>query len=290
MAAASSVMVPLLIHPLFPLFFSNLTTALTLIYTSPRSLIRLGAVPPIFLSLWLSLPTYLKSTGRVPWAAFLAGNTILAALQFVDLALLRQWTFQNHARSLFIERPQQHEKNLAPRSSSHPSFKDKLYFAYFIALSSRHIGTPYEAKCVPPFSSSRPDYVPSRTHFILKRAAIGILSYILLDLTAVLARSQHIANNAVYRPPEHIPVFARLNAITFAEMLTRFQDAMAYYVFCYCLIQCYTNFFACLVVGLRIDKVEYWRPNFGTLQDGYDLRQFWGYVVLLVRPDVYSRS
>lgn len=55
---------------------------------------------------------------------------------------------------------------------------------------------------------------------------------------------------------------------------------MGYYVFCYCLIQCYTSIFACMVVGLNVDRVEYWRPNFDSLGEAYNLRQFWGFVII----------
>ena len=153
------------------------------------------------------------------------------------------------------------------------SLRERLYFEYLVTLSSRHIATPYEAKGVPCFSSSNPTYVPSRAQFLFKRAAIGLLSYLGLDLAALGTRSQ-LAQNAVFRPPEHIPLLVRISDVSRGELGMRVQDALGYYVFCYCLIQCYTSIFACIVVALNVGKVKRWRANFNPLGKGYNLRQF----------------
>ena len=261
-------------HPITLLLSYICTTTLTLMFTTPSSLIRPGVLILIIIGLWpLTTPTYLDRVGRVPWAAFLAGNTILSLLQYVELSLLRKWTFENEGRSLFLDR-RQRATGVEPPNAS---LRERLYFGYFVALSSRHVATPYEAKGVPCFSSSDPAYVPSRAKFLCKRAAIGLLSYLALDLAALGTRSQH-AQNAVFRPPEHIPIFARVSDVSWGELGLRVQDAMGYYVFCYCLIQCYTSIFACIVVALNVDRVENWRPNFDSLGESYNLRQFWGFV------------
>ena len=262
-------------HPVMLLFFQSCITTLVLMITSPSSLIRPGALVLILMGICFSMPTYLERAGRVPWAAFLAGNTIVGALQYVELGLLREWTFKDEGRRLFVDRRQRAEE-VEPRS---PPLRERLYFGYFVALSSRHIATPYEAKGTPGFSSSNPTYVPSRAQFLSKRLAIGLFSYLVLDLAALGTRSQH-AKGALFRPPAHIPLLARISDVSWGELGMRMQDAVGYYVFCYCLIQCYTSFFACVVVALDVDKVGYWRPNFDSLGTSYSLRQFWGCVGL----------
>lgn len=280
---APSSVLPTFSHPITLLLIYTCTPTLTLIFTSPSSLIR----PSILILLLtgissLTVPTYLDRVGRVPWAAFLAGNTILALFQYIELSLLRKWTFENEGRSLFIDRRQQRAKVVEPRTAS---LRERLYFGYFVALSSRHVATPYEAKGVPSFSSSDPTYVPSKARFLCKRAAIGLLSYLALDLAALGTRSQH-KQNAVFRPVEHVAILARVGDVSWGELGLRVQDAMGYYVFCYCLIQCYTSIFACVVVGMNVDRVEYWRPNFDSLGTSYNLRQFWGFVAPFPVPNV----
>ena len=263
-----------LLHPTMLLLFQNCFTTFVLMFTSPSSLIRPGALILISMGISFSLPMYLERVGRIPWAAFLAGNTILGALQYVELVLLRKWTFEDHGRKLFADGRRRRAKE---SELQHPSLRERLYFGYFVALSSRHVATPYEAKGVPWYSSSNPSYVPSRAGFLLKRAAIGLASYLALDVAALGARSQH-AKGALFRPPEHIPLLARIGDVSRGELGLRMQDALGYYVFCYCLIQCYTSIFACIAVALDVDKVESWRPNFDSLGTSYSLRQFWGFV------------
>lgn len=177
-------------HPLTLLSCCNTISTMTLMYTPPRSLIRPGVLILISFRTCFSLPTYLEKLDRVPWAAFLAGHTILGVLQFVKLLLLRQWTFENEGRKLLVD----HTSKAKRQKQHNASLFEKLYFGYFVALSSRHTGTPYEAKSVPPFSSSDLDYTPSRRDFLIKRVAIGILSYIALDLASLGNRSQHARN------------------------------------------------------------------------------------------------
>lgn len=259
-------------HPFFVLFCCNAITALTLMHTLPCSLIRPGVWILITLGTCFSLPTYLGTVGRVPWTAFLAGHTILGVLQFLELALLRRWTFDKEGRDLLANntlREKQQERHNA-------SLYEKLYFGYFVALSNRHTGTPFEeAKSLPPFSSSDPNYIPSRKDFLIKRFVIAVLSYIALDLASMGNRSQHV-RNATFRPPEHVSLLTRIGDVSWVELGFRFQYTVGYYAFCYCLIQCYTSILACVMVALQVDKVECWRPNFDVFEKSYSLRQFWG--------------
>lgn len=262
-------------HPAMLLFFQSCITTLVLMFTLRSSLIRPGTLVLILMGMYFSTSTYLERAGRVPWAAFLAGNTILGALQYVELGLLRSWTFDDEGRRLFVDR----QGRAGEVERQGPRLRERLYFGYFVALSSRHIATPYEAKGVPCYSSSNPTYVPSRAQFLSKRLAISLSSYLVLDLVALGTRSQH-AKGALFRPPAHIPLLARIGDVSWGELGMRMQDVVGYYVFCYCLIQCYTSLFACVVVALDVDKVGYWRPNFDSLGTSYSLRQFWGFVGL----------
>ena len=91
-------------HPITLLFIQNGISTFILMFTTPSSLIRPALLVLIVIGILGSLLAYLERVGRVPWAALLAGNTILAALQDVELSLLRKWTFQNEGRRLFVDR------------------------------------------------------------------------------------------------------------------------------------------------------------------------------------------
>ena len=275
---------PVLTHPVIIFLLQNIVTTCTLSTTTPSSSLRKGILTLMILGTWRALPTILPRVGRVPWAAFIAGYMILSVFQYVELVLLRKWTFENQGQAVLSsdlkEKPQKQQTKTHHESKQHDraiSWK-QFYLGYFVTTSSRHIRTPFEAKGVPKLSSSQPSYLPSRSLFVLKRACIALLSYFVLDIITHAQRTQHVQNNAVYRPSSSIPILARLfmGEVSRSELGLRLADAMGYYVFCYCLIQCYTSVFACAVVTLGIDDVKSWKPNFGSLSDGWSLRQFWG--------------
>ena len=258
-------------HPLTFLLGLNLASTLVLTLTSPTSIVRPGALGLMVAGFWYTLPTYLQRTGRVPWAAFLAGTTVTSILQYIEFALIRGWTYNGQGRELFIRKT---PSNRACANVGVP-WRQHLYFGYFITTSTRHIGTACEVKGVPDFSAGDPRYVPSRATFLFRRVLISFACFLFLDFAALGTRL-HKPDPSLHSP-QCIPVLARISDISQDEALTRVQDTIGYYIFCYCLIQCYTSIFACIVVGLGIDKVEYWRPNFDALGDAYNLRQFWGY-------------
>ena len=96
--------------------------------------------------------------GRVPWAAFLAGHTVTNVLQYGEIAVLGRWTLEDQGRRLYVKEHQPVEKVGSPYASL---LRDRLYFGYFFALSTRHTATPFEVRNVPPFASKNPAYVPS---------------------------------------------------------------------------------------------------------------------------------
>lgn len=258
-------------HPIVLLLFHNVVSVFVLMFTSSSSVVRPGVLLLMLTTIWLAIPNFTERIGRVSWAAFAAGNTLTTALQYIELALVKKWTFDNQGRRLFVD-PNRAAKGVKPPK---PSWRERLYFGYFIALSTRHTATPWEVKGVPYYSSKDSTYVPTRARFLFKRAAIFVLCYLALDLAALGARSQH-GSNSTLLSPQHIPIFTRIGKVSWEELATRAQETVGYYVFCYCLIQCYTSFLACITVALGIDKVDYWRPNFDRLGEAYNLRQFWG--------------
>ncbi|MCJ1404229.1 hypothetical protein MMC11_007454 [Xylographa trunciseda] len=262
-------------HPVALLLLLNLTSTIILALTPPSSPVRPAVLIILLLGVWWSsLPNYSDRVHRVPWAAFLAGNVLTSVLQFVELGLLRAWTFGDHGLRLRSDRIGSTGKTTTARNVS---LRELGYFGYFVATSTRHIGTPFAVKGIPAYSSTDPGKIPSRANFVVERAAIGLSSYLVLDLFALGARVQH-AQNSKQLGVQVVPVLARISGITWQEVGTRTQDTLGYYVFCYCLIQCYTSFVACAVVALHVDQPRDWRPNFGRLDDAYSLRQFWGQV------------
>lgn len=261
----------ILSHPFTLLLFQAFISTQVLLSTPPSCVLRWIGLLLLLACAWLTVPTYLERLERIPWTAFAAGHTILGVLQYIELALLRQWDSQTSAQCISSRR----QRGKPGDDASGFSFAEKLKMGYFVATSSRHITTSIESKGIPDFSSHNPTYIPSWKKLLFQRAAICFLSYVVLDLAALGLRSQH-ARNASSRPLNQVPILTRLDDVSLQELNTRIQDTVGYYVFCYFLIQCYTSALACIALSLKIDTVESWKPNFGPLKESYSLRQFWG--------------
>ena len=272
-------------HPVTLFLFQTCISTSVLLSTPPSSVIRPLGLLLILACAWLTVPTYLGRLERIPWTAFAAGHTILGVLQYVELVLLRQWSSQELAQTSSLRH--QHSKTGDSKTGDSKtgdsktggaqgfSFTEKLHMGYFVGTSSRHVATSIESKGVPCFSPRDSKYIPSRRKLLLDRMAICVLSYVVLDFAALGLRWQH-AQNASSRSLSQVPILTRLHDVSLPEVGTRIQDAVGYYVFCYSLIQCYTSTLACVALTLNIDAVRSWKPNFGPLQESYNLRRFWG--------------
>lgn len=260
-------------------------------------------IPLSLASIYAVSSDYLDSFPCRVLASIVVCTSYLTFLQYLDIVVLSQWSFDRQGPEVDILKQQlqlqlQRKQNTRKNKGTHlvdgaaasehaeyasaggPSFsassfsviKRRFQYGYFITSASRLIGTDYQVKNVPNYSTSDPDFIPNRAQFLLRKIWIFCICYIALDLATVSNQSEE---NASRFNTKKIPFFRRLGEVTDDEIVQRLTASMAHWAVVYCLLQCYMGAWAVLSVALKSDP-KYWRPNFGPLSEGYTIRRFWG--------------
>lgn len=215
------------LYPIFLTASGILINGLSIGFTSPHNtLVRLGASPLMI------APTYINAlhcTEYIP-NPFLSGVLLSSyssnVSRYVSLVLLQKWSFQNDGP---LSSPNNEEEvrnkmekkyaggaSLSSRNNDEKRKKKKRQGGFFqrvkygliIANSIRHVGTPYQVKNVPHFSSKDPAYIPSRSRFLFRTASAIATSYLVLILLSLhLSRFLH--------PPSPSHTFLRRYTHTF---------------------------------------------------------------------------
>ena len=264
----------LFLHPFILFAIENLFTALIGGFTLPQSVLRpLGLCPLLaclYYSLNYSIPAYLHTTGILA-RPFGSAFAIQPLLHF-DRLILRRWAFGNVEIGV-IKRPDIDTPSEGKRKRQRPdTFRERLTFGNEISSSARGVGTFWEVKNVPPFSSKNPSYVPSRVDFTTRHAIAAILCYtaynIATEIQLQLDDSLLIA--------EKVPLLSRMSDISKSELQVRFINTLAHWVQTYSFLQ--TGYSAAALIGVAINPSELrlWRPLFGSLSESYTIRGFWG--------------
>ena len=241
---------PFLLHPIIFYFVQNALTISTIAFTSPSSTIRFAILPLSLLCIYTIFPTYLDRLPRGVVASVVSGTTFANILQYIGLVVLTRL------------------------SCKQQGLYQRLQYGYFINSASRLIGTPLQVKNVPFYSTSDRAHIPSRTSFLLRKALIFSICYIVLDLATSSAKP---AENHIHYSLNKIPCFTRWGDVTSEEIIRKLVGGIAYWTASYCTMQCYMGAWAFISVACGSDP-KYWRPNFGPLSEGYTIRRFWGYV------------
>lgn len=167
------------------------------------------------------------------------------------------------------------------------TFLNRLKFAWNSTMSIRNVNTPHEIRNTPYFSSTNPSYIPSRSRFLIRSLATFTITYLLLDLM----ESAPPPPDLTLFNPSHVPVFTRLNEITFEEVVTRIVTSGVVWLAAFCIIATWNAFLEFFFVGTGLSEPKSWRPLFGSFAETYTVRGFWGYVSLpLPLPYPHSPS
>lgn len=273
-------------HPLLLLAIEILSIALVTGFTPPSSPLRIVVL--VLLSLFVSraIPTCPDHIPRNPWAAFVAGYLATFLLHYTSTAVLSRWSFDNQGPSpinaasaerqsaksgTIIDGKPGRKRNA--NDGLRATFWDRLKFGFRVATSFRYIGTPYQVRNVPHFSSSDSSYIPSRSNFLCRKAIIFLISFTVLDLINLGA------DTPLDFSPETIPLFTRVSHVTGQQLLTRLITTLGYGI-AVCSLQQLAHSIAALIdVGFGFSKVESWRPLLGSPGEAYTLRRFWGFVI-----------
>ena len=261
------------VSPLVYLPAQKSLTAFLVAFTSPDSFLRPLFLPILFVCNYALIPNYLSYISRPPWAGFISGATLDGFLEYIEKVNLSQWSYVNYGPS--PTKSDNRPSSTRQRKQEGTTW-ERLKFGYWVALSTRYIGSPYQARNVPPYSYSNPSYIPSRSAFLLKRASIFILCYLVIDIMSQL--NQPLTNPTTYAEGS-VPFFTRLQDITIDELVTRTMTTIFYWFGLYVIVQGYYSGLAFLSVASGLDHPGLWRPFNGPLSQAYTIRGFWGYVL-----------
>ena len=154
--------------------------------------------------------------------------------------------------------------------SSRPQ-SSKFWFAVEQVTSRRRIGTPWQVKNVPPFSSRDAGHVPSRSAFLLKTAA----SIFYCHLIWYIGSTQQLPDAALVAIGKQ-PLISRFREVTKEEILFRTACTASSYVQIVATLKTFPHVFGFIAVASGLSEPAAWPPSFGALSELYSIRQFWG--------------
>lgn len=277
--------IPKCLYPISLAASGILINGLVIGFSSPHNtLVRLGALPLIIAPTWINI---LRCTKYIP-NPFLAGVLLSIdcsnVFRYVSLVLLRKWSFENNAGpSLCIDGGEKKDAGIHPNEDCKKKktkekerqggFFQRVMYGLAIANSTRHVGTPYQVKNVPHFSSQDPTYIPTRSNFLFRTASTIATSYLVLNILS--ASSLHSGGADIYLHPSRIPLLGRLQHVTGREIIARTHAVARHWISTYTVIT-FLNSTIDFIGVASFCAVKDFPPSFGSITEAYTIRQFWG--------------
>ena len=234
----------------------------------------------------MRLESYLNLFGNNPsnsWAAFAVGVLVCNLLGYVESALISKWAFEaqgptssagpEHLQATHAKRNNRGGSAITTQNCG-GSFWERCRFGYLASTSTRNIGTPHVVKNTPTFSSDKPNYIPSRTAFLYRKAIIILLTFLTIDLAS--QPPQPLEYIIQYFSAEAVRIFTGNGEnLTFGKIISRLLTVLAYWVCSYVALEGFAGLVSFVFVALGIEDVWLYRPNFGPIGEAYSVRQFW---------------
>lgn len=267
--------------PVIYLVFQKFLITLLVAFSPQGSILRPIIFPFLVLNNYYLLPIYVSYIPRSPWIAFISGEILGELLDYLEKLLLSQWSFETYGPSVAAPTAKKADKETIKRpvpdeqTDRGREIWERLKFGAWVTISTRYIGSPYQARNVPPYSKLNPFFVPSRLEFLLMRSAKFIICYLVLD---VLAQANQPERTPIIYGESYVPFFSRLAEVTIEESMTRIFTSLFYWIGGYAAVQGYYTGLALLSVSSGLDRPELWRPNLGSLSEAYTIRRFWRWV------------
>lgn len=257
---------------LFLLLFLLSLSALTIGFTEPASPLRPALLPVLILLVYRILPLCLPATNNVLLAALLASPSISFLFQYLDAALLSQWSPSAGGPTKGDRVVDQIPRKGKEKREEMPWGRGRLKFGIYAATSPLYIGTPFEAKGIPYFDAKDPTYIPSRVRFLRQKAFVVLICYLFLDSMTLAARPE--LNQILY----HADRISMLDSKNWSkeQLGVRVGSTLGYWICLYCVVQGYMGVAGLLTVGMGASGVELWRPAFGRVREAWTVRRFWG--------------
>lgn len=266
------------LHPVLLLVAEIVFIVIATGFTSPSSMIRMFLLPFVAICSWLAVCTSLEKMHRAPWAAFMGGHSITFLLQYISIALLSRWSFMTSGPSTGtsqdLQRDHRHstDKTVDRKNNVSGTLGARLKFGFLAATSFRYSSTRYEVKNVPHFSAQDPNYIPSKTEFLRRKAITILVCYLVLDVLSLGADPE---TNRLEFSPEKIPLLTRLGEVTGKELVLRVLVTLGFGVGVISIQTGAQSIVAVVDVGLGMSEVKSWHPLFGSPRDAYTLRRYW---------------
>ena len=268
-------------HALLPHLLQIVIGGLTIGFTAPSSPLRLATLFLLLLVPWRMDKPWSDVVQYDLFASFIAANGVAYAFQYLNTALITSWDFQHAGPStpdpyLLLRSDAAEKLDQSKGTQDGPKswrIWERLRFGYNAMTDFRRVDTPWEARNVPPFSYSNPDYVPTKSRFLMQRAANVIASYFILDLMKLRADT---SMNATLFSPEMVPIFRRLDSVKVQELALRLAITVFTWISSVCVLTALSSILAIASVGTGLTEPRAWRPVFGSLSSAYSLRRLWG--------------
>ncbi|EFR01714.1 hypothetical protein MGYG_04717 [Nannizzia gypsea CBS 118893] len=258
------------VHPILLCGAVVTGSALAVGFTRPSSILRLAVAPVLALCSFRCTTTSIDYMVRSPWAALVGAYSVTFFLHYLDIALLRGWSFEFGGPS--IDPGTGHNIAEYTKKDRADNSWERLKFGFAATFSFRHIGTPYQVKNVPRFSKKNPEYVPSRSRFLLWTGFIFTASYVFLDLVTFKV---DIDTNLKYFTPKNIPFFTRLPNISRDEIVMRVISTAISGITMTCIQRGIYSLVAFVSVFLAISEPREWPPFYGPVSQAFSLRRAW---------------
>jgi len=153
-----------------------------------------------------------------------------------------------------------------------------MEFGSEVAGDTRGIGRSWQVKGVPYFSALRPSFVPSKAAFLLVNIVSVVGCFYLLNVV----QGTLLQLGPGYWVSRKVPVLARLSDASAGELGARTSVSAAWWIQQVCFLQGFYSI-GCILAALSDEsQIQTWRPLFGSLSDAHSMRNFWGYVSLII--------
>lgn len=266
------------LHPMHYMAILLAIIVVTLGFTPPSSVVRIGVLPALLLLAYMIVVT-VKNALRTTYASTFGAFGFCFTLQFLVMGLIEKWSFEAGGPASRIESRSAANGKVKGKGKGNSAAKiegtfwNRLKFGCSSLMSFRDVNTPYEAKGIPSFSSSDPSYVPSRAKFLMHTAIRLCVFYLVLDF---IEAQPSPPNNEEMFAASKVPVFSRLSEVTIEEVILRITSSTAVWTVVYSLLKCMNSFAALLGVASGLSSPKDWKPWNGSIGDAYTLRGFWG--------------
>lgn len=264
-----------LLHPLIMSMLQQYLFIFIAGFTAPTSAIRpLGFMILLVTSYFAisSFEIYVDAPGWVARALISAFPQ--TALTYFERMVVRKVSYTSNTPKVLQNGDIVKGKDFNARTGNTSTFRNRFAFGQEVATSMRGLGTPWEIKNIHPFSRKDPTYVPPMVRFVLWNG----FKFVFCWYCHTWCIDRQLSLDKSYMANENVTFFRRLNQVSWEELKIRYIATATTVVSLYCFMNGLYSFAAAVAVATNPSSIKNWRPVFGDLEEGYNLRRFWSCV------------